>query len=483
MYISATDEFGEILYAAVFERNIVSLQKALGMKLDMSTAYHPQTDGQSERTIQTLEDMLCAYVIDFGSSWDRHFADGSPLCWSEVRDSQLTGPELICDTTEKIFQIKNHLLATRSRQKSYADKRLKSLEIKVGDMVLLKVSPWKGVVHFGKRRKLSPHYIGPFKILARVGPVAYTLELPEKLKGIHSTFHVSNLKKCLAKGDVVVPMDEIQLDDKLHMIDEPVKLLICKANEPWQVAAAVAAVRFCKGREDHPCIILIRASRLKKELQRRHGRINFNENVEKAQTESNLSITTNDINIELNKEFLVKLRKKAYHGWIDEDVMDNIAKEELVEKFLCKFYPESYDGEDKMLDEGDNWGINLLEFISRVNSSFDKHIKVDGRTKKVLFHAWMDESWNKIRMDDNILSSDNTTTDSFFKPYLEISKKNKIEKDDEQSQMKRKYDITSNSINKQPYKRICKAEKFKAIKYSLGPNEEYIAIRRYEYNS
>ncbi|GJZ25931.1 putative reverse transcriptase domain-containing protein [Tanacetum coccineum] len=220
----------------------------------MSTAYHPQTDGQSERTIQTLEDMLCAYVIDFGSSWDRHlpFVEfsynnsyhlsinaapyealygrkcRSPLCWSEVRDSQLTGPELICDTTEKIFQIKNHLLATRSRQKSYADKRLKSLEIKVGDMVLLKVSPWKGVVHFGKRRKLSPHYIGPFKILSRVGPVAYTLELPEKLKGIHSTFHVSNLKKCLAKGDVVVPMDEIQLDDKLHMIDEPVKLLICK---------------------------------------------------------------------------------------------------------------------------------------------------------------------------------------------------------------------------------------------------------------
>nr|GFB43596.1 hypothetical protein [Tanacetum cinerariifolium] len=93
--------------------------------------------------------------------------------------------------------------------KSYADKRAKPLEFEVGDMVLLKVSPWKGVVHFGKRKKLILHYIGQFMILARVGHVAYTLELPEELKGIHSTFHVSNLKKCLAKGDVVIPLDEI----------------------------------------------------------------------------------------------------------------------------------------------------------------------------------------------------------------------------------------------------------------------------------
>ncbi|GKE17491.1 putative reverse transcriptase domain-containing protein [Tanacetum coccineum] len=205
------------------------------MNLDMSTAYHPQTDSQSERTIQTLKDMLRACVINFGSSWDCHlplvefsynnsyrasikaapYEDlygrkcRSPVCWSEVRDSQLTGPELIRETTEKIVQIKNRLLTARSRQKRYADRRTKPLEFEVGNMVLLKVSPWKGVVRFGKHRKLSPRYIGPFKILARVGPVAYTLELPEELKGIHITFHVSNLKKCLAKGDIVVPMDEI----------------------------------------------------------------------------------------------------------------------------------------------------------------------------------------------------------------------------------------------------------------------------------
>ncbi|GJV89418.1 putative reverse transcriptase domain-containing protein [Tanacetum coccineum] len=159
-----------------------SLQEALGTNLDMSTAYHPQIDGQSERTIQTLEDMLRACVIDF------------------VGDSQLIGPELIHDTTEKIVQIKNRLLAAHSRQKSYVDKRLKPLEFEVGDMVLLKV-------------------------FARISHVAYTLELPEELKGIHSTFHVSNLKKCLAEGEVVVPLEEIKLDDKLHMIEEPVEIV------------------------------------------------------------------------------------------------------------------------------------------------------------------------------------------------------------------------------------------------------------------
>ncbi|GJR99234.1 putative reverse transcriptase domain-containing protein [Tanacetum coccineum] len=228
-----------------------SLQKALGTNLDMSTAYHPQIDGQSERTIQTLKDMLRACVIDFGSSWDRQFTlvefsyknsyhtsikaasfealygrkCRSPVCWSEIGDSQLTGPELIREMTKNIVQIKNRLLTARSHQKSYADRRSKSLEFEVGDMVLLKVSPWKGVIRFGKRGKLSPRYIGPFKILERVGPVAYTLELPEELKGIHNTFHVSNLKKCLENENLIIPLDEIQLDDKLHFIEELVEIV------------------------------------------------------------------------------------------------------------------------------------------------------------------------------------------------------------------------------------------------------------------
>ncbi|GJS19715.1 putative reverse transcriptase domain-containing protein [Tanacetum coccineum] len=214
--------------------------------------------------------MLSACVIDFRSSWDRHLPlvefsynnsyhasikaapyealygqkFRSPICWSEVGDSQLTGPELIRDTTEKIIQIKNRLLTARSRQKSYADKRAKPLEFEVGDMVLLKVSPWKGTVCFGKREKLSPLYIGPFKILARVGPVAYTLEFPEELKGIHSTFHVSNLKKCLAEGDIVVPMDEIQLDDKLHMIEEPVEVVDREVKRLKQSRIPIVKVRW-----------------------------------------------------------------------------------------------------------------------------------------------------------------------------------------------------------------------------------------------
>ena len=154
-----------------------SLQSALGTRLDMSTAYHPQTDGQSERTIQTLEDMLRACVLDFGKSWEPHLPlvefsynnsyhasikaapfealygrkCRSPLCWAEVGDSQITGPELVLETSEKIVQIRNRMAAARDRQKSYADKRRKPLEFQVNDKVLLKVSPWKSVVRFGKR--------------------------------------------------------------------------------------------------------------------------------------------------------------------------------------------------------------------------------------------------------------------------------------------------------------------------------------------
>nr|GEY31175.1 putative reverse transcriptase domain-containing protein [Tanacetum cinerariifolium] len=128
-------------------------------------------------------------------------------------------------------------------QKSYADKRIKPLEFKVGDMVLLKESTWKGVVRFGKHRKQSPCYIGPFKILARVGLVAYMLELPEELKGIQSTFHVSNLKKCLVEDDVVVPIDEIQLD-KLHMIEEPVEVVDREVKRLKQIRILIVKVRW-----------------------------------------------------------------------------------------------------------------------------------------------------------------------------------------------------------------------------------------------
>ncbi|GJT17875.1 putative reverse transcriptase domain-containing protein [Tanacetum coccineum] len=117
------------------------------------------------------------------------------------------------------------MITARSRQKSYADKRRKPLEFEVGDRVLLKVSPWKGVVRFGKKGKLAPRYVGPFEIVERVGPVAYRLKLPQELSCVHDTFHVSNLKKCLAEPDVQVPLDEIEIDENLRFVEEPIEIV------------------------------------------------------------------------------------------------------------------------------------------------------------------------------------------------------------------------------------------------------------------
>ncbi|GJZ34226.1 reverse transcriptase domain-containing protein [Tanacetum coccineum] len=201
-----------------------SMQEALGTRLDMSTAYHPQTDGQSERTIQTLEDMLRAWV-DFGGSWDVHLPlvefsynnsyhssvrcasfevlygrkCRSPIMWAEIGEGQLLGPELVQETTEKISQIKDRLKAARDHQKS--------------------------VVRFGKKGKLAPRFVGPFEIIEKVGPVAYKLDLPEELDGVHDTFHVSNIKKCLADPTLQVPLDEIQVDARLNFMEEPVEIL------------------------------------------------------------------------------------------------------------------------------------------------------------------------------------------------------------------------------------------------------------------
>ncbi|GKD96463.1 putative reverse transcriptase domain-containing protein, partial [Tanacetum coccineum] len=160
----------------------LSMQEALRTRLDMSTDYHPQTDGQSEHTIQNLEDMLRACVLDFGGSWDVH------LSLAEVGEGQFIGPELVQETTEKISQIKDRLKAGRDHQKSYADKRRKPVEFSVGDYVLLKVLDWKGVVRFGKKGKLAPRFVGPFEIIEKVGPVAYRLDFPEELNGVHDTF-------------------------------------------------------------------------------------------------------------------------------------------------------------------------------------------------------------------------------------------------------------------------------------------------------
>ncbi|GKD55411.1 putative reverse transcriptase domain-containing protein [Tanacetum coccineum] len=201
----------------LYMKEIVA-RHALGTQLNLSTAYHPQTDGQSERTIQTLEDMLRAYVIDFGNGWDRHLPlvefsynnsyhtsikDApfealygrkcrSPVCWAKVGEAQLTGPEIIHKTTEKIFMIRDRMQAVRDRQKSYADKGVGPLSLKLD---------------------------------IRIGPIAYRLELPQELSRVHNVFHVCNLKKCLSDDALVIPLEEIQLDDKLNFVEEPVAIM------------------------------------------------------------------------------------------------------------------------------------------------------------------------------------------------------------------------------------------------------------------
>ncbi|GJR36478.1 reverse transcriptase domain-containing protein [Tanacetum coccineum] len=247
-----------------------SLQKALGTSLDMSTAYHPETDGQSERTIQTLEDMLRACVIDFGNGWVKHLPlvefsynnsyhasikaapfealygrrCRSPVCWAEVGQVQLTGPELVQESTERIIQIKQRIQTARDRQKSYADLKRKPMEFQVGDKVMLKVSPWKGVVRFGKRGKLNPIYVRPFKVLKKVGAVTYKLELPQELSRVHNTFHVSNLKKCYSDDPLVVPLEGLQVDDKLHFVEEPVEVMDREVKQLRRSRVPIVKVRW-----------------------------------------------------------------------------------------------------------------------------------------------------------------------------------------------------------------------------------------------
>nr|GEV54993.1 putative reverse transcriptase domain-containing protein [Tanacetum cinerariifolium] len=184
--------------ATYVSKCLTCAKKALGTNLSMSTAYHPETDGQSERTIQTLEDMLCACVIDFGKGWVKHLQLAefsynniyhasikaapykalygrkcrSPVRWAEVEEAQLTG-----------------------------------------------------VVRFGKRGKLNPRYVGTFKVLSKVGKVAYRLELPQELSRVHHTFHVSNMKKCYADELLAMPLEGIQVDDKLQFVEEPVEIM------------------------------------------------------------------------------------------------------------------------------------------------------------------------------------------------------------------------------------------------------------------
>ena len=217
------------------------LHMAMGTNLNFSTAFHPQTDGQSERTIQILEDMLRVCAIDFRGSWEEHlplveFAYNnsyqastqmapyealygrkcrSPICWDDIGERKMLGPEIVQHTVDKIQLIRERLRSAQSRQKSYADTRRRKLEYQVGDHVFLRVSPTKGVMRFGIKGKLSPRFIGPFEVLERVGEVAYRLALPPMLAGVHNVFHVSMLRKYVPDGNHVVAYEPLQLREDL----------------------------------------------------------------------------------------------------------------------------------------------------------------------------------------------------------------------------------------------------------------------------
>ncbi|GJW12254.1 putative reverse transcriptase domain-containing protein [Tanacetum coccineum] len=166
------------------------------------------------------------------------------VCWAEIGEVQLTGLEIVQETTEKIIQIKQRIQATHDRQKRYADSKRKPMEFQVEDRVMLKVSPWKGVVRFGKWGKLNSIYVGPFKVLEKVGSVAYKLELPQELSRVHNTFHVSNLKKCYADEPLSVPLDGLHIDDKLHFVEETLKIMDHEVKQLKQSRIPIVKVRW-----------------------------------------------------------------------------------------------------------------------------------------------------------------------------------------------------------------------------------------------
>nr|GFB20716.1 putative reverse transcriptase domain-containing protein [Tanacetum cinerariifolium] len=193
-----------------------------GTQLDISTSYHPETDGQSKRTIKTLENMLRAYAIDFGKAWEKHL----PL-------------------VEFSYSNSYHATIKAAPFEALYGRKCRSpvCWAEAGDRVMLNISPRKGIIRFGKRGKLNPQYIGPFKILNRIGPVAYKLELLEELSNVHNTFHVSNLKKCLSDESLIIPMKELKLDDRLNFVEVPVEIMDREIKQLRQSRIPVIKVR------------------------------------------------------------------------------------------------------------------------------------------------------------------------------------------------------------------------------------------------
>jgi hypothetical protein len=227
-----------------------SLQAALRAKLRLSSAYHPLTDGQTERTIQSLEDLLRACVLEQGVSWVKslplieftynnsfHSSIGmapfealygrrcrTPLWWYASGESALLGPEVVQKTTEKVKMIQEKMRASQSRQKSYHDKRREDIEFQVGDHVFFRVNPVTGDGRALKCRKLTPRFVGPFELIEKVGVVAHQIALPPSLSNLHDVFHVSQLRKYVYDASHVIQVDDLEVRDNLTVETWPARI-------------------------------------------------------------------------------------------------------------------------------------------------------------------------------------------------------------------------------------------------------------------
>nr|AAL77161.1 Putative polyprotein [Oryza sativa Japonica Group] len=248
------------------------LQEELGTRLNFSTAYHPQTDGQTERVNQILEDMLRACALDFGGAWDKSlpYAEFSynnsyqaslqmapfealygrkcrtPLFWDQTGERQLFGTEVLAEAEEKVIIIRERLRIAQSRQKSYADNRRRELTFEAGDYMYLRVTPLREVHRFQTKGKLAPRFVGPYKILERRGEVAYQLELPSNMIGIHDVFHVSQLKKCLRVPEEQADSEHIDIQEDLTYVEKPVRIL-----DTSERRTRNKVTRFCRVQWNH----------------------------------------------------------------------------------------------------------------------------------------------------------------------------------------------------------------------------------------
>jgi hypothetical protein len=258
LYLSHIVRYHGIPKTIIFDRGSIfvawfweQLHDCLSTRLIRCSAYHPQTEGQTERVNQIIEDMLRACALSDGLKWDRHlplvefsynnsyqksikmspfealygWPYCTPLSWSESGEWVIFGPDIVTEAEEKVRQIRANILTAQSHQKSYTDKRCHPLEFEVGNHVYLQVSRMKGVCCFSIKGKLAPGYIGPYPIIDKYGWTSYEVELPSKLSGVHNMFHVSQLKRYLKPPTDVVIKDTIPLEPDLTYKTHPIKIL------------------------------------------------------------------------------------------------------------------------------------------------------------------------------------------------------------------------------------------------------------------